>query len=176
MAKKSKKYDDAWETNIKRFVDEWGEVSHNKAVQNGTFQDSVNQQYLRFVEDQHTLVMRTADSGALVANRAANNAATLDILIAAGEVDTTAQGAIGAKIAEEVKNATKAAMDAALAGLATTGAVSQGALETQVPVELAQVLTNNNTIQTALLAELSQINKALSVILVKVTADELVEE
>jgi predicted amidohydrolase YtcJ len=180
---------EAMVNNLKGLTDAWQTNFLSAAKQQQGLQDKLNEQHLRFVEDQHTLVMRTADQGALVANRAANNAATLDYktandhgtlgnLIFGGEIDTTAQGAIGAKTAEEFRSVAKQAVEAAMAAVPGTSAasqgttgVAQGALQTQTPVELAQVLTNNITVQTAILKALADINNSLGVILVKVTGE-----
>ena len=164
--------------NLKRITDEWAAMSQNKASQQAGLQDKLNDQYLRFVEDQHTLVMRTADNGAQLANRTANNHATFDSLIFSGEIDTTAQGAMANNLANQMRSVAFEAVQSAMAQAAVTSpaaqgttGVAQGSLQTQAPIELAQVLTNNNTIQTALLAQLAEIKNALAVILVKVTGD-----
>lgn len=52
----------------------------------------------------------------------------------------------------------------------TTG-VAQGATQTQTPIELAQVLTNNISVQTALLATMADMNAALKIILEKVAGN-----
>lgn len=170
--------DKAWIVNLKAMYDAWQSDSQQQARQRQTFQDQVNSQYLRWVDDQHTLVMRTADSNAVVQHRAANNAATLDYLIGAGEVDTTAQGAIGAKLGEEFRSVAKQVVEEASASVAATSAaaqgttgVAQGALQMQTPVELAQVLATSVNVQTSLLATLAEMTKALAAITVKVTGE-----
>lgn len=170
--------DKAWIVNLKAMYDAWQSDSQQLARQRQSLQDKLNDQHLRFVEDQHTLVMRTADSNAVLQNRMAQNAATLDHLVSAGEIDTTAQGAIGAKQAEEFRSVAKQAVEAAVAAVPGTSAaaqgttgVAQGAIQTQTPIELAQVLTNNITVQTALLTTLAEVTKALAAITVKVTGE-----
>lgn len=164
--------------NLKGITDAWASDFQDQSKQRQGLQDQLNQQHLKWAEDAHVLALRTADAGAVLVNRTGNNAATWDNLVFAGEVDTTAQGAMGAKMAEELSNTAKQAVQAAIASVAQTSAaaqgttgVAQGALQTQAPIELAQVLTNNITIQTALLATMADINAALKVILVKVTGD-----
>jgi len=195
-------FTDAWLTNVKAMHEAWQADSQQQAKQRQSLQDQLNAQHLRFVEDQHTLLMRTADQNANLGHRVASNAASVDTLIAnnaviqsqaaqntaqllqalilSGEIDTTAQGAIGAKTAEEFRSAAKQAIEAAIAAVPGTSApsqgttgVAQGALQTQAPIELAQVLSNNITIQTAVLTELAQINKALAVLLVRVAGEEV---
>ena len=172
------KYDEGWETNFKGLTDAWNADWLNNSRQRSNFQDQVNNLFLQHVQTAQGLQAKVADWGAQEHARHASNAGTWDNLVFAGEVDTTAQGAIGAKIAAEVNDAVKMAVQESIASIVATSAaaqgttgVAQGLIQGQVPVELAQVLTNNNTIQTALLAELSQINKALAVILVKVTGE-----
>lgn len=169
---------EAWWANIKAMYDSWQSDSQQQARQRQTLQDKLNEQHLRFVEDQHTLLMRTADSNALVQNRVANNAATLDHLVSAGEIDTTAQGVAGLKLSEEFRSAAKQAIEAAVAAVPGTSAasqgttgVAQGSLQVQNPIELAQVLTNNISVQTSMLATMAEMTKALAAITVKVTGE-----
>lgn len=170
--------ENAWIANIKAMYDSWQSDSQQQARQRQSFQDQANSQYLRWVDDAHTLVMRTADSNAVLQHRAANNAATIDHLINAGEVDTTAQGVAGLKLSEEFRSVAKQAVEAAVAAVpgtssaaqGTTG-VAQGSLQVQNPIELAQVLTNNISVQTALLTTLAEMTKAMAAITVKVTGE-----
>ena len=164
--------------NLKAIVEAWQSDSQQQAKQRQTFQDKTNDQYLRFVEDQHTLVMRTADLSASGVQRHRDNLDTLTTLVLSGEIDTTAQGAMGAKMAEEFRSISKQAIESAVGMTAQTSAAAQGttgvaqaALQTQVAPELAQIILNANTVQTALLSELAKIEQALSVILVKVTGE-----
>lgn len=162
-------YGEAWETNVKRIVDEWAAVSHNKATQVANLQDLVNSQFLRFVEDQHTLLMRTADANALVQNRAANNAATLDLLIASGEVDTTAQGIAGLKLSDAFQDVAQQAVKAAVAAVPGTSApsqgttgVAQGAMQTGAGVSVADLVT-----------QVSKLAGMVDLIAVKVLGEEV---
>lgn len=170
---------EAWTANMKAMYDAWQSDSQQQAKQRQALQDKLNDQYLRFVEDQHTLTMRTADFGASSLQKHSDVIGTLQALIISGEIDTTAQGAMGNKLAEEFRSVAKQAVEAAVAAVPGTSAasqgttgVAQGALQTQTPIELAQVLVNNNTIQTAILKALADVNTALGVILVKITATE----
>ena len=169
---------EAWAANIKAMYDSWQSDSQQQARQRQSLQDKLNEQHLRFVEDQHTLLMRTADANALIQHRAANNAATLDMLIASGEVDTTAQGVAGLKLSEEFRSVAKQAVEAAVAAVPGTSAasqgttgVAQGSLQVQNPIELAQVLTNNISVQTALLATMADLNAAVKVLLATRTGE-----
>ena len=142
------KYGELWELDAKLVLAD--EIALQKAV---------NQQYLSMMQDQHTLLMRTADSNAVLQHRAANNAATVDhqrnvnaetlgLLIGAGEVDTTAQGVAGLKLGEEFRSAAKQAIEAAVAAVPGTSApsqgvtgVAQGAMQTGAGVAVADLVT-----------------------------------
>jgi len=163
---------EAWWANIKAMYDSWQSDSQQQARQRQNLQDKLNEQHLRFIEDQHTLIMRTADSNAVVQNRAANNAATLDLLIASGEVDTTAQGVAGLKLSESFQDVAQKAVEGAVAAVSQTSAaaqgttgVAQGSLQVQNPIELAQVLTNNISVQTALLTTMADLNATMKAIM-----------
>ena len=169
---------EAMTNNLKGLLDSWKSDEEQQARQRQTFQDALNQQHLKWAEDAHILAMRTADAGAVLINRTGNNAATWDNLIYAGELQTTAQDTVGAKLAEEFRSAAKQAVEAAVAAVPGTSAasqgttgVAQGSLQVQNPIELAQVLTNNISVQTALLATMADINTALKVLLEKVSGD-----
>lgn len=173
----------AWNANFKAMYDSWQSDSQQQARQRQTLQDQINQQYLSMMQDQHTLVMRTADSNALIQHRVANNAATLDHLVAAGEIDTTAQGVAGLKLSEEFRSVAKQAVEAAVAAVPGTSAASQGTTgvaqglaQMQGPVELAQILANNNSVQIAILKALADVNSALGVLVIKVTGDAVKTE
>jgi len=160
--------------NQKGISDSWQADFMQQAKQRQGLQDAINQQYLKMMADQSTLTLRTADFGASGLQKHRDTLDALTYLILSGEIDTTAQGAMGANVAKEVASAAKQAIDSSIAGMATTGGVAQGALQTQAPIELAQILTNNNTIQTAILKALTDVNSALGVILVKVTGEAVV--
>jgi hypothetical protein len=175
------KYDEGWETNFKGLTDAWNADWLNGAKQRAGLQDQVNNLFLQNVQNAQALMNQVAQWGAAEQAREARNAGTWDNLVFAGEVDTTAQGAMGAKIAADVGDAAKKAIDEAIASAVVTSppaqgttGVAQGALQTQTPIELATVLNNQITTQTAILARLAQITDALAVILVKVTAEEVV--
>lgn len=172
-------------TNLKRVVDEWAAVSQNKAVQGAGLQDQLNSLFLRWADDAHVVTQRLATDGAslsqlqstnaaLASQRATNSAQTWDNFNFAGETDTTAQGAMANNLANQMRSVVFEALQAAVTSIAQTSApaqgttgVAQGALQMQVPVEMAQILVNNNTIQTAILAELAKIETALGVLLTR---------
>jgi len=175
-------------TNIKSFLETRESDKQMQDKQRQGLQDSLNAFTLQVMGDQHTLIQRTADFNAAllgrvadqsnqVANRVAQNAAGLDhmlaTLVAAGEIDNTALGSLGANIAKEVASTAKEAINSSIAGMATTGGVAQGALAAQQPIELAQILEANNTLQTAILKALVDVNNALGIILVRVTGEEV---
>ena len=162
--------------NLKGVVEAWQADSQQQAKQRQSLQDQLNAQHLRFVDDQHTLLMRTADFNAASLHRNADALAVLQNIALAGEVDTTAQGAMGAKLAEEFRSVAKQAVEATVAAAQGTNAVAQGALQTQTPIELAQVILNNNTVQTALLTQIAKLSAVVDVLVVKVLGEEVVTE
>lgn len=171
-------------TNFKQAVDNYLAGAQQQNGQQAAFQQLVNQQFLRFVEDQHTLVMRSADSNAQVMNRQAHNAVGVDHMVNIGALNQQASAnAMSAKVAADLRDVATQTVEAAMAAVPGTSAasqgttgVAQGGLQMQVPTELAQILTNNVTIQTALLKALADINTALGVIVVKVTGEEVTAE
>jgi hypothetical protein len=168
------KYDEGWETNFKGLTDAWNADWLNNSKQRAGLQDQVNNLFLQNVQQAQALMNQVAQWGAQEQARGARNAGTWDNLVFAGEIDTTAQGAMGAKIAADVGDAAKKAIDEAIASAVVTSPPAQGTTgvaQGAVQADIAQVVANSNTIQTALLAELAQINKALAVILVKVTGE-----
>lgn len=176
----------AMTTNLKRIVDEWAAISQNKASQQAGLQDQVNGLFLKWAMDAQGVTNRVANDAATVSARIASNAASVDNMVLAAAITNPAElseAAIGAKVAEEVSSTAKDAIKAAVAAVPGTSAasqgtagVAQGALQTQAPIELAGILNNNITIQTAILKALADINTSLGVILVKVTGEEVTAE
>lgn len=166
-------YEELWELNAKLLLAD--EIA---------LQKSINQQYLSMMQDQHTLLMRTADSNAVLQHRAANNAATVDhqrnvnaetlgLLISSGEVDTTAQGIAGLKLSDAFQDVAQQAVKAAVAAVPGTSAasqgttgVAQGAMQTGAGVAVADLAT-----QVAKLAGIVQV-LAIKVLGEEVTAEK----
>jgi translation initiation factor 2 alpha subunit (eIF-2alpha) len=116
---------------------------------------------LEHARNDALIVNRMAGDNATLSTRIANNAATFDNLIFAGEVDVTAQGATGANVAKEAASAAKQAVDSSIAGMATTGGVAQGAMQTGASVATVDLVT-----------QVSKLAGVVDVLLAKVTALE----
>jgi len=162
----------AYATNMKQVVDNFADLSHERARRSGSLQDKLNDQYLRFVEDQHVLVMRMA-----------GNHTTYDNLMAAGEIDTTAQGAMANNLANQMRSIAFEAVQAAMAQTAQTSAaaqgttgVAQGAMQTGAAGVNVALLANMTEVMAAIGASLVNVESALKVILVKVAGEEVTAE
>jgi hypothetical protein len=123
--------------NLKRFVDEWAEVSHNKASQQAGLQDSVNSLFLKWAMDAQGITNRAANDGAnvsatlnsamaLASARGNDAAGAMQNLILAAALGQ--QVSIN-KMAAETASAdivAKKAVDAATAAMTGTSAPAQG--------------------------------------------------
>ena len=179
---------EAFVTNLKRIVDDYADLANEKARRSGSLQDKINDQYLRFIEANGTLVQRMAGNSATVDHLV--NSATASALAA----QNTEFRGIGAQVAQEAAEAATSAVNAALAqatsgqGYAlgqaaqtsppaqgTTG-VAQGALQTSEPVWMAESLAALLQVNKALAAKLAAIESALGVLVIKVTGEETTAE
>jgi hypothetical protein len=130
--------------------------------------------------DWHAFSLEQARTNGQIVNRLAQNGLTHDgVMFATVMAGQASQANIAAKVAND---AAKAAMDQALAMTAQTSAgaqgttgVAQGALQTQTPIELAQVLTNNNTVQLALLTSLAKLTSVVDALTLRVLGDVTIE-
>ena len=110
--------------NLKGLLDSWKSDEQNQAATRQSLQNQLNTMLLGWMNQEHTLVMRTADTNAAQLSRMLGNAATLDALIFAGKM--TAQDVTAAKTVEEFRSAAKSAIEAAVAAVPGTGAPAQG--------------------------------------------------
>lgn len=128
-------YTQANSQNMKRFVEEWAELSHNKASQQAGLQDQVNSLFLKWSMDAQGLSNALAANNAVVQSRIVNNGVALDTLTLAGKV--SAGDVTSAKLADSFQGAVKSAIEAAVAAVpgtqppATgTSGVAQGGIQT----------------------------------------------
>jgi hypothetical protein len=174
---------EAFTTNIKRIVDEWAEVSHNKAVANANLQDQLNAQYLRWADDAHMVTQRMASDGAslsqlqanaaaILSQRAGNNAATWDNLVAAGEVDTTAQGAMANNLANQMRSVAFETVQSALAQAATSSAPAQGS--TGSAATYAQL--SGGVATAAIISQMAKMQAAIDILTAKILGEETTQE
>lgn len=151
----------AYATNMKQVVDNFADLSHERARRSGSLQDKLNDQYLRFVEDQHVLVMRMA-----------GNHTTYDNLMAAGEIDTTAQGAMANNLANQMRSIAFEAVQTAMAQTAQTSAAAQGT----TGVAQGAMQMGGGVATAAILAQIAKLAEAVNVLYVKVLGEEATEE
>jgi hypothetical protein len=183
--------------NLKRVVDDYAAIAQQRQNAAGGLQDQLNSLFLSWANDAHTVTQRLASDGANLSQLQANNAAlaaqrtnaaaqTWDNFVYAGEVDVTAQGSMANTLAEKQRSVIFEAVQAAVAATTQTTApaqgttgVAQGAMQTgaagvnvALMTELAEAMKANSTVQLAILEALAGVNKAIGVILVKVTGEE----
>jgi hypothetical protein len=154
--------------NLKRVVDEWAAVSHNKAVANANLQDQINSQFLRWADDAHSVANLVANNSAVLANRANNLATTWDNLVVGGEIDTTAQGAMANNLADRMRSVAFEAVQAAMAQTAQTSAAAQGT----TGVAHGAMQTGTGIADVALMAQIAKLAEAVNVIYLKVLGEE----
>ena len=178
---------EAWEANVKAMFEQHLRDTDREREQVNSFH-AFN---TRVSEQQNALVALIQTNAATLANRTAQNAATVDHLAnMAGLAQLSEYRGIGAQVAEQASEAATAAVNSALAQGAqsnpvaqgTTG-LAQGAIQAGVAgvnvallTDLAEAMKANNTVQLAILEALAGVNKAIGVILVTVTGDAVVTE
>jgi len=181
MADEAEHKNDSWDavvlqgnsTNYKRVVDDYAAVS---ALQQHSAQKQTDALWAQFLSENRAwqgIAQQIATNMVQQSQLQAQSANAFQNLILAGEVDATAQGAMSTNLANQMKSVAFETVQAAMANTAQTASVAHGGLEAQVPVELAQVLANNNSVQTALLATLAEMTKALAALTIKATGDSV---
>ena len=169
--------------NLKRIVDEWAAISQNKAVANSNLQDQLNSQFLRWADDAHVIAQRLASDGANISQlqatnaaaasqRSTSNAQSWDNLVFAGEVDTTAQGAMANNLANQMRSVAFEAAQAAIVATTQTSAAAQGT----TGVAQGAMQMGGGVATAAILAQIAKLAEAINVIYVKVLGEELTAE
>ncbi len=166
--------------NLKRFVDEWAAISHNKASQNAGLQDQVNSLFLKWAMDAQGITNRAAQDGASVSSavnsalalasaRGTDQAAALQGLILAAALG---QQISANKMSAEVASAdviAKKAIDAAIAAVPGTSAPSQGT----TGVAQGGIQTVGAVAAEAIMAQITKLAEAVNVLTLKVAALEV---
>ena len=106
--------------NLKRFVEEWAELSHNKASQQASLQDQANSLFLKWAMDAQGITNALAQNNAVIQSRINSNGVALDTLTLAGKV--SAGDVTSAKLADSFQGAVKSAIEAAVAAVPGTNA------------------------------------------------------
>jgi hypothetical protein len=166
--------------NLKRFVDEWAEVSHNKASQQAGLQDQVNSLFLKWAMDAQGITNRAANDGASVSTainsamalasaRGSDQAAAMQGLVLAAALG---QQISANKMSAEVASAdviAKKAIDAAIAAVPGTGAPAQGT----TGVAQGGVQTVGAVASEAIMAQITKLAEVVNVLTLKVAALEV---
>ena len=140
-------------------------------------QAKINDQFLGVAAANASLANTMAQNNTVVANRIASNAVGMDAMVLGGLMtrpDELAETVIGKAQADTASDVAQSVIRAAGANAAittpvaqgTTG-VAQGSLQTQTPILQAAELANMVQVNHALSVELAEIVKALAVIVVK---------
>jgi hypothetical protein len=176
----------AYSTNLKRFVDDYANRAVRGLDREQELQDALLQAHLRYTDDAHGVIMRLANAGAGQDIRLQANTATVDNLAALAALTNPAElaeTAIGAKVAGEVRSASKEAIEAALANVAQTSAAAQGSTGTaQAGIQAGEaaatvgLMTNMAEVVAALGAQLAKLSEVADVLLIRVTGDAAVED
>ena len=159
---------EAWGTNVKAMFDQHLRDAEREREQ-------VNDWHAFGLEQARTnaqIVNRLAQENATLGTRIANNHATFDSLIFAGEIDTTAQGVAAAKLTEEFRSVAKQAVEAAVAAVPGTSAASQGT----TGVAQGAMQGGIGVADAAILAQIAKLAEAVNVLYVKVLGEEVVTE
>jgi hypothetical protein len=171
-------YTQANSQNMKRFVEEWGELSHNKASQQAGLQDQINQLFLKQVLDAQSLTNALAQNNAVTTARINSNGVALDTLTLAGKV--SAGDVTSAKLADSFQGAVKSAIEAAVAAVPGTNApasgtsgVAQGGLQTAGAAAESAMVTQLAVANNAIMAQITKLAEAVSVLTLKVAALEV---
>ena len=146
-------------------------------------QAKINEQHLLNASNNQRLVNAMAEGNSVVQNRIASNAVSLDGMVLGGLMtrpDELAEAVIGKSQADTTADVARDVIRDAAANAAitsppaqgTTG-VAQGALQVQEPLILASELAGMVEVNKALGVELAEIVKALAVVVVKVSEEEV---
>jgi hypothetical protein len=168
---------EAWSTNVKAMFEQHLRDGEREREQKN-LSDALAQ---RVAEQQNALVSLIQTNAATLANRTAQNAATVDHLANIGGLAQLSEYRnIGAQVAEQASEAATAAINSALAQGAQsnpvaqgTAGLAQGAVQAGIAGVNVALLSNLAEVIAALGVQVSQIKDALGVILVKVVGEEV---
>lgn len=156
-------------TNLKRFVDDYGDLANQQARSAQRHTDALWAQQLRFAEQWQQIAQQAAINLTQHSQRTAASAASWDNLVLAGEVDTTAQGAMANNLANQMRSVAFEAVQSALAQTAQTSAAAQGT----TGVAQGSMQMGGGVATTAILAQIAKLAEAVNVLYVKVLGEEV---
>lgn len=163
---------EAQTTNLKRIVDDYADLANQQARAAQKQSDALWAQFLDQNRQWQAIAQQAAINLTQHSQRVATNAATNDTLVFAGEVDTTAQGAMANELANRMRSIAFEAVQAAMATTQQTTASSQGTTGVaQGGLQVgAQVATTSILAQIA--DGITNIQEALSVLLAREIAQK----
>lgn len=167
-------YGQAWETNIKRIVDEWAALSQSKASAQASLQDQINGLFLKWAMDAQGVTNMVANNAAVLSARINSNAATVDNLVNVAAITNPAELAetsIGAKVAADVRDAVTQGIGAAVEQGVVSSPVAQGT----TGVAQGAMQTATGIADAAILAQIAKLAEVVSVLAIKVLGEEATE-
>jgi hypothetical protein len=143
--------------------------SNDRNRQSLDVQSTLNAQYFRMVEDLASESSRRRQNATTADHQVDVAAGTIQHLINAQAL--TAQGVTSGQLADNFESIAEEAIDAAMGQTYATGAPAEGTTGTAAGATQAGIAAQA-TVNTALLTTLADMNRALGVILMKVTGEE----
>lgn len=159
---------EAFTTNIKRVVDDYADLANQQARAAQKQSEAVWTQFLDQNRQWQAIAQQAAINLTQHSQRAAASAQTWDSLIVAGEVDTTAQGAMANNLANQMRSIAFEAVQAAMAQTQQTSAPAQGT----TGVAQGAMQTGTGIADVAILAQIAKLAEAVNVIYLKVLGEE----
>lgn len=158
--------------NLKRIVDDYADLANQQARSAQKQTDALWAQFLDQNRQWQAIAQQAAINLTQHSQRVAANGATWDNLVFAGEVDTTAQGAMANNLANQMRSVAFEAVQAAMAQTAQTSAAAQGT----TGVAQGSMQMGGGVATAAILAQIAKLAEAVNVIYVKVLGEELTAE
>lgn len=158
--------------NLKRIVDDYANLAAQQAQAAQRHTDALWAQQLRFTEQWQQIAQQAAINLTQHSQRQASMATSWDNLVLAGEVDTTAQGAMANNLANQMRSVAFEAVQAAMAQTAQTSAAAQGT----TGVAQGGMQLGGSVATTAILAQIAKLAEMVGVLYVKVVGEETTAE
>ena len=158
--------------NLKRIVDDYANLAAQQAQAAQKHTDALWAQQLRFTEQWQQIAQQAAINLTQHSQRTAANAATLDNLVIAGEIDTTAQGSMANTLADRMRSVAFEAVQSAMAQTAQTSAAAQGT----TGVAQGAMQMGGGVATAAILAQIAKLAEAVNILYIKVLEEEATDE
>jgi hypothetical protein len=158
--------------NMKRIVDDYANLAAQQAQAAQKQTDALWAQQLRFAEQWQQIAQQAAINLTQHSQRAAANAASWDNLVLAGEIDTTAQGAMANNLANQMRSVAFEAVQSAMSMTAQTAPPAQGT----TGVAQGAMQLGGGVATAAILSQIAKLAEAVNVLYIKVLGEETTEE